>query len=222
MEVMDETRCWPLPMSAANLGVANWFFLLARTNPDPKVPASKAFSAFAIEGDSPGLTRGRKVGCPTTEMERNLSFFQEWNMGQRASDTRGLTFEDMRVPAANLLGKEGEGFKVAMLVFDKTRPPVAAGAVGLARRALDEATQYSLQRKTMGKLIAEHQAVAFILSEMAIGIEAARLVTLLAAWQVDRGDKNTFHSSIAKALAADVANKAATDAVQVRLQIESF
>ena len=136
-------------------------------------------------------------------------------MGQRASDTRGLTFEDMRVPAANVLGKEGEGFKIAMLVFDKTRPPVAAGALGLARRALDEATQYSLQRKTMGKYIAEHQAVAFMLAEMAIGIEAARLVTYLSAWHVDKGDKNTYYASIAKALAADVANKAATDAVQV-------
>lgn len=142
-------------------------------------------------------------------------------MGQRASDTRGLTFEDMRVPAANVLGKEGEGFKVAMLVFDKTRPPVAAGAIGLARRALEEATQYSLQRKTMGKVIAEHQAVSFMLADMAIGIESARLVTYLAAWQVDQGQKNTFHASIAKALAGDVANKAATDAVQVRERIAS-
>lgn len=137
-------------------------------------------------------------------------------MGQRASDTRGLTFEDMRVPAANILGKEGEGFKVAMLAFDTTRPPVAAGAVGLARRAMDEATQYSLQRKTMGKLIAEHQAVSFILAEMAIGIETARLITQMAAWQIDRGLKNTYYASIAKAFAADVANKAAADAVQVR------
>ena len=136
-------------------------------------------------------------------------------MGQRASDTRGITFEDMRVPAANVLGKEGDGFKIAMLVFDKTRPPVAAGAVGLARRALEEATQYSLQRKTMGKFIAEHQGVAFMLANMAIGIESARLVTQLAAWQIDRGEKNTYFASIAKAFAADVANKAATDAVQV-------
>ncbi|CAF4648808.1 unnamed protein product, partial [Rotaria magnacalcarata] len=92
----------------------------------------------------------------------------------------------MRVPAANVLGKEGDGFKIAMLVFDKTRPAVAAGAVGLARRAFEEATQYSLQRKTMGKLIAEHQAVAFMLAEMAIGIESARLVTHLSAWQIDK------------------------------------
>ncbi|CAF2823203.1 unnamed protein product [Rotaria sp. Silwood2] len=186
-------------MWITNGGVANWFFLLARTNPDPKAPASKAFTAFAIEGDNPGLIRGRK----------------EWNMGQRASDTRGITFEDMRVPVANALGKEGEGFKVAMLVFDKTRPPVAAGAIGLARRAFDEATQYSLQRKTMGKLISEHQAVAFMLAEMAIGIESSRLVTHLAAWQTDKGEKNTYFASIAKALAADVANKAAADAVQI-------
>jgi acyl-CoA dehydrogenase len=137
-------------------------------------------------------------------------------MGQRASDTRGITFEDVRIPAKNVLGKEGEGFKVAMLAFDKTRAPVASGALGLARRALDEATQYSLQRKPMGKFIAEHQAVAFMLADMAIGIESARLVTHLAAWHIDRGQKNTYYASIAKALAADVANKCATDAVQVR------
>jgi len=186
-------------MWITNGGVANWFFLLARSNPDPKAPASKAFTAFAIEAENPGLTRGRK----------------EWNMGQRASDTRGITFEDMRIPAANVLGKEGEGFKVAMLVFDTTRPPVAAGALGLASRALHEATQYSLQRKTMGKYIAEHQAVAFMLAEMAIGVESARLVTHLAATQVDKGQKNTYYASIAKAFAADVANKSATDAVQI-------
>jgi len=123
-------------MWITNGGVANWFFLLARTNPDPKAPASKAFTAFAIEGNNPGLTRGRK----------------EWNMGQRASDTRGLTFEDMRVPAANVLGREGEGFKVAMLVFDKTRPPVAAGALGLARRALDEATAIFITTQNHGQI----------------------------------------------------------------------
>jgi len=186
-------------MWITNGGVANWYFVLARTNPDPKASAGKAFTAFIVEGDTPGLTRGRK----------------EWNMGQRASDTRGLTFEDMRVPAANVLGKEGDGFKIAMMTFDKTRAPVAASAVGLARRAFDEATQYSLQRKTMGKFIAEHQAVAFMLAEMAIGVESARLVTHKAAWQIDNGEKNTYYASIAKALAADVANKCATDAVQI-------
>jgi acyl-CoA dehydrogenase len=120
-------------------GPANWFFVLARTHPDPKAPQSKAFTGFIVEGDAPGLIKGRK----------------EWNMGQRASDTRGVTFQDVRVPKENVLGVEGAGFKIAMGAFDLTRPAVACGAVGLAQRAFDEAKKYSLERKTMGKLIAE-------------------------------------------------------------------
>ena len=163
-------------MWITNGGVANWYFLLARTNPDPKAPASKAFTGFIVDADLPGVTKGRK----------------EINMGQRASDTRGITFEEVRVPKENVLGVEGAGFKIAMGAFDKTRPPVAAGAVGLARRAFDEARKYSLERKTMGKLIAEHQAVAFMLADMAIGIESARLCYQKAAWQIDRGERNTY------------------------------
>ena len=91
--------------------VANYYFVLARTNPDPKCPASKAFTGFIVDADTPGVTPGRK----------------EINMGQRASDTRGITFEDVVVPKENVLIGEGAGFKVAMGAFDKTRPPVAAG-----------------------------------------------------------------------------------------------
>jgi acyl-CoA dehydrogenase len=94
-------------------------------------------------------------------------------------------------------------------------PPVAAGAVGLARRAYEEAKKYALERKTMGKVIAEHQAVAFMLADMAIGIESARLCYQKAAWQIDRGERNTYLASISKALGGDVANKCATDAVQI-------
>jgi len=104
-------------------------------------------------------------------------------MGQRCSDTRGITFEDVRVPAKNVLGAPGKGFKIAMGAFDFTRPPVAAGAVGLARRAMDEAIKYSLERKTFGKAIAQHQAVGFMIADMAAGIEAARLLT----YKVRRG-----------------------------------
>ena len=93
------------------LSVANYYFVLARTNPDPKCPASKAFTGFIVDGDTPGVSPGRK----------------EINMGQRASDTRGITFEDVVVPKENVLIGEGAGFKVAMGAFDKTRPPVAAG-----------------------------------------------------------------------------------------------
>ncbi|GLG93518.1 Putative isovaleryl-coa dehydrogenase [Gryllus bimaculatus] len=186
-------------MWITNGGVANWYFVLARTNTDPKAPASKSFTGFIVERDTPGLTPGRK----------------EINMGQKCSDTRGITFEDVRVPKENVLIGEGAGFKIAMGAFDKTRPPVAAGAVGLAQRALDEATKYALERKTFGVPIARHQAVAFILADMAIGVETARLAWQRAAWEVDQGRRNTMLASIAKAYAADVANKAATDAVQV-------
>ncbi|XP_039286680.1 probable medium-chain specific acyl-CoA dehydrogenase, mitochondrial [Nilaparvata lugens] len=186
-------------MWITNGGVANWYFLLARTNPDPKCPASKAFTGFIVERDSPGLQPGRK----------------ELNMGQRASDTRGITFEDVRIPKENVLVGEGAGFKIAMETFDKTRPPVAAGAVGLAQRALDEASKYALERKAFGVPIAMHQAVAFMLADMAIGVETSRLAWQRSAWEVDQGRRNTYFASIAKALAADVANKCATDAVQI-------
>eukprot|EP01098_Paradermamoeba_levis_P013483 TRINITY_DN6158_c0_g1_i1.p1 TRINITY_DN6158_c0_g1~~TRINITY_DN6158_c0_g1_i1.p1 ORF type:complete len:148 (-),score=40.12 TRINITY_DN6158_c0_g1_i1:21-464(-) len=102
-----------------------------------------------------------------------------------------------------------------MKAFDITRPLIGAGAVGLARRARDEATRYALERKTMGKPIAEHQAVAFMLADMSIGIESARLTVWRAAKEIDLGRKNTYYAAIAKAHAADVANKCATDAVQI-------
>ncbi|XP_020294022.1 probable medium-chain specific acyl-CoA dehydrogenase, mitochondrial [Pseudomyrmex gracilis] len=193
--VINGTKMW-----ITNGGVANWYFVLVRTNPDPKAPANKAFTGFIVERESDGLTPGRK----------------EINMGQRASDTRMITFEDVRVPEENVLLKEGEGFKVAMKTFDRTRAPVAAGAVGLAQRALDEATKYSLERKTFNKPIAEHQAVAFMLADMAVGVETSRLATLRAAWAMDRNLPNaTMFASIAKCYASDVANKCATDAVQI-------
>ncbi|EDV50437.1 probable medium-chain specific acyl-CoA dehydrogenase, mitochondrial [Drosophila erecta] len=186
-------------MWITNGGVANWYFVLARTNPDPKCPPSKAFTGFIVERDTPGLTPGRK----------------ELNMGQRASDTRGITFEDVRVPKENVLIGEGAGFKIAMGTFDKTRPPVAAGAVGLAQRCLDEALKYALERKTFGVPIAYHQAVQFMLADMAIGVETSRLAWRLSAWEIDQGRRNSYYASIAKCHAADMANKIASDAVQI-------
>ncbi|XP_076649087.1 medium-chain acyl-CoA dehydrogenase [Halictus rubicundus] len=193
--ILNGTKMW-----ITNGGVANWYFVLARSNPDPKVPPNKAFTAFIVERESEGLTPGRK----------------EINMGQRASDTRMITFEDVRVPNENVLGKEGEGFKIAMRTFDKTRPVVAAASVGLAQRALDEATKYSLERKTFNKPIAEHQAVSFMLADMLIGVETARLAWMKAAWAADNGlPSATQLASIAKCYGGDVANKCATDAVQI-------
>ncbi|XP_029055655.1 probable medium-chain specific acyl-CoA dehydrogenase, mitochondrial [Osmia bicornis bicornis] len=193
--ILNGTKMW-----ITNGGVANWYFVLARSNPDPKAPAGKAFTAFIVERESEGLTPGRK----------------EINMGQRASDTRMITFEDVRVPEENVLGKEGEGFKIAMKTFDKTRPMVASASVGLAQRALDEATKYSLERKTFDKVIAEHQAVAFMLSDMSIAVETARLAWMKSAWAADNNlPSATLLASIAKCYGGDVANKCATDAVQI-------
>ncbi|CAO3670661.1 unnamed protein product [Umbelopsis ramanniana] len=184
-------------MWITNAGHANWFFVLART--DANASTGKAFTGFIVDADTPGIQVGRK----------------EINMGQRASDTRGVTFEDVVVPEENVLGSVGQGFKIAMGAFDITRPLVASGAVGLARRAMEEATKYSLERKTMGKEIFNHQAVAFMLADMAIGIESARMMVYKAGYMRDQGQRNTWYASIAKALASEVANKTAADAVQI-------
>ncbi|RUP44461.1 acyl-CoA dehydrogenase/oxidase [Jimgerdemannia flammicorona] len=166
-------------MWITNGGKANWYFVLAKT--DAKVSTGKAFTGFIVDADTPGIQVGRK----------------EINMGQRASDTRGITFEEVVVPDENRLGEVGQGFKIAMNAFDITRPLVASGAVGLARRAMEEATKYALERKTMGSEIFNHQAVAFMLADMA-GIESARLMVYRAAWMRDQGLKNTWFASIAK------------------------
>lgn len=186
-------------MWITNGGVANWYFVLARTNPDPKAPASKAFSGFIVERDFPGVMPGRK----------------EINMGQRASDTRGITFEDVRIPKENLLFGEGAGFRIAMQTFDKSRPNVAAGACGVAQRCLDESLKYALERKTFGVPIAQHQSVSNMLADMAIGVEISRLAYMLAAWQTDNGQRNSYAASIAKCYAADTANKIVSDGVQI-------
>lgn len=192
--VLNGSKMW-----ITNGGVANWYFVLARTAEDPKTPAGNAFTAFVVERDWEGVSVGRK----------------EWNMGQRASSTTGITFEDVIVPDKNVVGKPGKGFIYAMNAFDKTRPGVAAGAVGLAQRCLEEATEYSLTRKTFGTEIANHQAISFMLADMAMGVEASRLCTLRSAWEIDNGQSNTYFASIAKALASEVANKSAADAVQI-------
>ncbi len=130
-----------------------WYFVLAVT--DPEAPPGKRMTGFVVDADSPGITVGEKLV----------------NMGQRCSDTRPLFFDNVVVPEENVLGAVGAGFKVAMGAFDNTRPPVAAGAVGVARRAMDEATAYARERETMGQSILDHQAIAFMLADMATGIE---------------------------------------------------
>ncbi|KAJ2162895.1 hypothetical protein GGF46_000278 [Coemansia sp. RSA 552] len=184
-------------MWITNGGKANWYFLLAKT--DSSASAGKAFTGFIVDADTPGISVGRK----------------EVNMGQRASDTRGITFDNVEIPDENRLGDVGQGFKIAMGAFDITRPLVASAAVGLAQRAMDEASSYALQRKTMGKHIIEHQAVAFMLADMAIQIESSRMMVWRAGWLRDQNKRNTYYASIAKALASETANKCASDAVQI-------
>jgi butyryl-CoA dehydrogenase len=137
-------------------------------------------------------------------------------MGIRASATRELVFEDAKIPAENLLGKEGLGFLVAMKTLDQSRPGVAAQALGIAAGALDKATAYSRERKQFGKTISSFQGLQFLLADMATQVEAARALTYQAAKYVDSGAKNVSKvSAMAKVFASDTAMKVTTDAVQV-------
>jgi acyl-CoA dehydrogenase len=170
--------------------------VLANTDKDA---GHNGMSAFSVPAKSPGLSVGKK----------------EKNMGQCASDTRGLTFEDVEVPAENRLGNEGDGFVIAMKAFDHTRPLVAAAAVGLARAAMEHAIAYAKERKTFGKPLWHHEAISFMVADMATEIEAARLLVWKAATLIDSGKRNTLLAAHAKRFAADSAMKIAVDAVQV-------
>lgn len=183
-------------MWITNAAQAKWFFVLAYTDPDA---AYKGMTAFIVPADATGVKVGK----------------HEEKMGQRASDTRGVTFEDVKVPAANRLGNEGDGWKIAMLAFDHSRPVVAAAAVGLARGAMEHSIRYASERTTFGVPIAKHQAVNFMIADMTMNIEAARLLVWKSAWKTDGGERNTLEAAYAKAFAADMAMKVATDAVQV-------
>jgi acyl-CoA dehydrogenase len=180
----------------SNGGVANLFSVFASTDKEKK---HKGLSAFILTGDMAGISRGKR----------------EDKMGQRASDTSEVIFEDVRVPKANLLMNEGDGFKISMMTLDRTRPSVGALGVGVARRALEEATQYSLSRVQFGLPIAMNQAIQFMLADMAKDIEAARLLCWQAAWMADQGIRQSKESAIAKTFATDVAMRVTTDALQV-------
>jgi acyl-CoA dehydrogenase len=180
----------------SNASYSQFFVVFAYTD---KAAKYKGISAFIVERDRPGFSVSKKFD----------------KLGQRASDTAEITFDDIVVPECNRLGKEGDGFMIAMKVFDRSRPTVAASAVGLAQRALDESVKYAKERTTMGVPIIQHQGIGFMLADMAMNVEAARLLSLKAAWLVDQGQSNTKLAAFAKAFAADSAMKAATDAVQV-------
>src|SRR6202022_2624767 len=140
---------------------------------------------------------------------------KEDKMGQRASNTATITFPDVEIPADHLIGEENKGFKVAMMTLDRTRPGVAAMAIGIARAAFEFACEYSKERVQFGVPIAMHQAIQFMIADMATDIEASRLLTWKSAVLLDQGKRNTLLSSHAKRFAADAAMKTTTDAVQV-------
>jgi acyl-CoA dehydrogenase len=183
-------------MWITNGGVADWYFVLAYTDPSQKY---RGMSAFIVPRETDGIVVGKK----------------ENNMGQRASDTRAVTFHDIRVPLGNRLGEEGDGFRAAMTAFDHSRPVVASAAVGLAQSAYEHAVAYAKERKTFGVPIYKHQAIGFLIADMACAIEAARLLVWKSAWTIDQGKRNTREAAFAKLFAADTAVKVATDAVQV-------
>ena len=183
-------------MWITNAAQAQWFFVIAYTD---QTKGYKGISGFLVPADSPGVKIGK----------------HEHKMGQRCSDTRGVSFEEVKVPAANMLGKEGDGWKAAMGAFDHSRPVVAAMAVGLARSAMEHAARYAKERKTFGVPLAAHEGVSFMIADMARDIEAARLLTWLAAWTIDQGQRNTLQAAYAKCFAADTAMRVTTDAVQV-------
>jgi acyl-CoA dehydrogenase len=183
-------------MFITNAGQAAWFVVFASTEPDA---GHRGLSAFVVPAESDGVV-----------VEQHLD-----KLGQRATDTSALAFQDVRVPVANRLGEEGEGFKTAMRTLDLTRPGTAAGAVGVARAAFEHAVEYSKGRIQFGQPIAMNQGVNFLVADMAAEIEAARLLTWQAAWLIDQGERATLQSSYAKRFAADTAMKVTTDAVQI-------
>ena len=174
---------------------ANWYTVYAKTD---KKGGHRGISAFVVPRDA-GVIVDK----------------HEDKMGLRASNTAVITFPEVEIPADHLLGEENHGFRLAMMTLDRTRPGVAALATGIARAAMEFAIGYSQERIQFGVPIAMHEAIQFIIADMATGVEAARLLTWQAAVLLDQGRRNTLASSHAKRFAADTAMKVATDAVQV-------
>ncbi|HLN64925.1 MAG TPA: acyl-CoA dehydrogenase [Symbiobacteriaceae bacterium] len=181
-----------------NGGHAGLYVVFARTNPDPSV-GHKGISAFLVEAGVPGFS----VGKP---MEK---------MGLHASHTCQLFFENCRIPASALLGKEGEGFKIAMSILDRGRIGIAAQAVGITQAALDDSVKYAKERETFGKPIGEHQAIAWKIADMATDLDAARLMLYRAAFLMQQGARATKEISMAKLFASEMAMKHTTEAVQI-------
>jgi acyl-CoA dehydrogenase len=183
-------------MFITNAGHAAWLVVFASTD---KSQGHRGLSAFVVPTDLDGVT-----------VEKHLD-----KMGQRATDTSAIAFQDVRVPVENRLGEEGKGFKIAMRTLDFTRPGTAAGAIGVAQAAYEYSVEYSRERVQFGQPIAMNQGVNFLIADMATEIEAGRLLTWQAAWLLDQGRRATLQSSFAKRFASDTAMKVTTDAVQI-------
>jgi acyl-CoA dehydrogenase len=179
-----------------NGGHASWYTVYAKTDPDA---GHRGITAFVVDRDADGVTVDKK----------------EDKLGQRASNTATISFDEVEVPAENMIGEENKGFKLAMMTLDRTRPAVSSLAVGIARAAFEFAAEYSKERVQFGVPIAMHQAVAFMIADMATKIEASRLLVWESAVLLDQGKRNTLVSSHAKRFAADTAMEVTVDAVQV-------
>ncbi|MBO9359821.1 MAG: acyl-CoA dehydrogenase family protein [Thermomicrobium sp.] len=178
-----------------NAPIASFFVVFAKTDPQA---GHNGISVFVVERESTGIV---------TRPLRKL--------GQRAISNGEIEFHDVVVPANQRIGREGEGFAIAMQTLRRTRPMVAAFGAGIIRRCLDEPLAYAQRRRTMGQPIVRHQAIGHKLADMQIRLEAARQLTYLAAWLADQGEDNTMAAAVAKAFAADSAMWAATEAIQV-------
>jgi alkylation response protein AidB-like acyl-CoA dehydrogenase len=190
--VLNGAKCW-----ISNGGHSTWYTVMAVTDPDK---GANGISAFVVHRDDPGFVVGAK----------------EHKMGIKGSPTTELYFEDCRIPGDRIIGDPGTGFKIALATLDHTRPTIGAQAVGIAQGALDAAIAYVKERKQFGKPIADFQAVQFMLADMAMKLEAARLMVYTAAARAERGEPNLgFISSASKCFASDVAMEVTTDAVQL-------
>lgn len=189
--VLNGEKMW-----ITNAGYADLFVVYATVDPALK---HKGICAIVVDPKSKGIELGKK----------------EDKMGHRSSDTRGIRFNNVKVPKENMLGDVGEGWAIAMKTLDHSRPLVASSALGGAWRALDLSIQYSKERVQFGVPISKHQVIQFMIAEMAMKVEASRLMTYKAAWLCDQGIKNTEVASYAKAFASDSCMQITTDAVQI-------
>jgi acyl-CoA dehydrogenase len=189
--IINGSKCF-----ISNGGIASLYVVFALTDPSK---GARGMSAFIVPRETPGITIGK----------------EEDKMGHRASNTVELYFEDVKVPAENLLAKEGMGFIIAMKTLDRTRAPVGAAGVGVARTALEHAIAYAKTRVQFGKPIALFQNNAFKIAQMAMEINAARLLVWHAAWLLDEDKPCGKESAMAKTFGSDVAMRVTTEALQI-------